>query len=121
MAHEEFLKQAGNDDGIIFCVKEEVEKFKRILIESSDVEQNIIIIKNIELFSNDIFDLVSTRQKLIISGDVNKAIFKEKILAKKYLTNILFSSLGNMDVPDLEKYEGFVMSETLQGKTTLHN
>lgn len=112
MAHEEFLKQAGNDDRATFCVKEEVERFRALLEENNDLDDTLIVIKNIELFSEDIFDLASAKRKCIVSGDVGKSPFKEKILAKKYSTKIFYSPLEGEDVPPLEKYHGFLFPTT---------
>ena len=65
-------------DKVIFYTKEYVSDFKNF-IENAN-EDRIIIIKNIELFEESIFDLLSTRNKIIISGDLSKCSFKNKIL-----------------------------------------
>lgn len=116
-AKEEFVKQVGTiDDKIIFFVKEEVEEFRKLLTKSDDI---IIIIKNIELFGENIFDLVSEKTKLIISGDITKCSFVNKILEKPFKTKIFFSKLKDINIPQLQKYEAYLLSDNLSGIATL--
>ncbi|MEK7654014.1 MAG: hypothetical protein AAB345_01890 [Patescibacteria group bacterium] len=116
-AQEEFVKQVGSSNqNANFLTKERAGNFKTLLAESTD---RIIFIKNIELFSDDIFDLVKENERLIISGDINQCSFKKKILEKSFTTKIFFTQLNGFDVPELQKYKGFLKSENLQGLTSL--
>lgn len=116
-APEEFTKQVGSfDNSVSFFVKERAEDFKKKLSKTND---EIVIIKNIELLTEDIFNLVTGVQKLIISGDISRCSFKKKILEEPFATKVYFSGLESSDIPKLEKYSGFLNSKNLQGITRL--
>ena len=119
MAEEEFKKQLGMDsykDKVVFYTKENVSEFKKFVNNSNNTKR-IIFIKNIELFDEDVLDLILTRNNIILSGNVEKCGSKQKILNKKFNTKIFFSSLENMTFKLLQKYEGFLVSNNLQGMT----
>ena len=93
MAEEEFKKQVGGDfdkDQAVFYTKEKVSEFKQELGNLNN-DGKAIIIKNIELFEEEIFNLVFSKNKIILSGDVNKCDCKNQILSKNFKTKILFS------------------------------
>jgi hypothetical protein len=120
MAEEEFAKQVGKEygDKARFFTQEKVEVFKKILA-SENTNHVVIVIKNIELFAEDVFDLVSEKQNLIISGDVNKSGIKNKILEEKFTTQIYFSPFESIELPALNKYEGFVIGGDYKGISSL--
>jgi hypothetical protein len=119
MAEEEFRKQVNQDygkDRIIFYTKERISEFKEFVADQNNQER-IIFIKNIELFDEDIFNLISSKNKIILSGDINKCSFKDKILNKKFNTKIFFSPFNDVKLPALQKYEGFLVSSNSEGVT----
>ena len=120
MAEEEFAKQVGNEygDKARFFTQEKVEEFKKIL-GSENVDDMIIFIKNIELFGEDIFDLVARENNVIISGNISKSNIKEKIQAKKFNTQMYFSPFENVEIPKLSKHDGFIISNGYKGITYL--
>jgi hypothetical protein len=69
------------------------------------------------LFKEEIFDLVLPKDKIVLSGDINKCSFKNRILNTKFKTKIFFSALGNFTFKLLQKYEGFFVSDDLKGIT----
>jgi endo-1,4-beta-mannosidase len=118
-AEEEFKRQVGGDfdkNYAVFYTKEQISEFKRFL-GNLGAEERVIILKNIELFGEDIFDLISGRNKLIISGDINKCNFKNKILNKKFNTKIFFSPLDVVIPSMLKKYDAFFVWDGLKGIT----
>jgi hypothetical protein len=119
MAEEEFKKQLDRTsykDKVYFYTKEKVSEFKEVLINANNAE-SIIFVKNIELFEKDIFDLVLPKNKIILSGDLNKCNAKEQILNTKFNTKIFFSQFHDMKFAVLRKYEGFFVSNNLKGAT----
>lgn len=120
MAEEEFVKQVGNYDRekVKFYTKEKVEEFKKIII-SENTNNFVLVVKNIELFGEDIGDLVAGKHNVIISGDINKSEFKDKLLDKNFTTQIYFSPFENVDLPQLNKYDGFISSGDYKGITSL--
>lgn len=117
MAEESFVKIVGTSTAK-FYTKEKVEEFAEALRNGSSVKR-IVFIKNIELFSLDVFQLVSAMDTVVISGDLVKSTIANEVLAKKYITKIFFSPLENIVLPQLNKYEGFVMADDFCGVTRL--
>lgn len=120
MAEKQFRDQVGVSKGeITFFTKEYILDFKDKISLISNIDDYIILLKNIELFDEEIFDFVSKHKKYIISGDFNKCIFQDKVLDKGFRTKIFFSKFHGVDVPMLNKYEGYVISDKIKGVTKL--
>ncbi len=123
MAKQEFKKQtsllSAEDDRVIFFLKDQAEEFTKCMDTLLDINDRVIIIKNIDLFEERVFDLVSEKQKLIISGDIDTCSFKDKILSKKFKTKIYFSDLKGIELPELQKYQGFLEKDNVSGITTV--
>ena len=118
-AEEEFAKQVGGvfyKDQVVFYTKEKVLEFKEFVINPNNGKR-IIFVKNIELFGEDVLDLVLAKDKIVLSGDVNKCDSKDQIFDTKFNTKIYFSNLDNVVLPALQKYEGFFVSGNLEGVT----
>jgi len=119
MAKEEFFKQidplSAGDDKVIFCLKDQINEFSHLVDTLPDINERVIIIKNIDLFDEKTFGLISSKQKIIISGDINKCTFKDKILNKKFETKVIFSELENIKTPELQKYQGFLIEDNNSG------
>ncbi len=123
MAKEEFLKQVGSsyksNNSVIFCSKDKVEEFTKLATTLPDINERVVIIKNIDLFDEKTFDLISNKQKIIISGNISKCAFKDKILHMKFKTKVIFSEIEVTRIPELQKYEGFLMKGNISGIATV--
>ncbi len=117
MARDEFYKQINSlqDSNAVFYSQEQVEDFAKDIKTLPDIGERVVLIKNIDLLSEEIFNLVSTKQKCIISGDINRCVFKDKILNKMFKTKVLFSKLEGMGMPDLQRYQGLMVKSNLTG------
>ncbi len=119
MAKEEFFKQIDSllteDNKVIFRLKDQVKEFNHLVDTLPDINERVIIIKNIDLFDEKTFDLISNKQKIVISGDIDKCTFKDKILNMKFKTRVLFSELENLKTPELQKYQGFLTKDNISG------
>ena len=134
MARDMFLSLTTDrkDSGTIFT-PEEIEKEKEktaIIVKSGDeklfletleklpdISERIIFIKNIEHFSEELFEAVKDYKKIIFSGDLDRCKFKDKLLHMDFKTNILFSTMQstNFALPELGQYEGLLLGENLGG------
>ena len=121
MAHEEILRQIPNitEEDILLYTKDQLDKFDEALSLIENVNERVIVVKNIELFTEELFDHVSSYQKIIISGDIDKCSYKEKIMTKYYSEIILFSDLNKIILPTLEKHQGYLKSKSEEGFITL--
>lgn len=118
MAEEQFIQQVGIEHSrAIFFTKEKTDLFTKALANAN--KETIIFIKNIELFNQNAFEILQSRHNIIISGDLSKLTYKNQLLANKFTTEIYFSPLPEKTVPQLEKFQGFVMTKGYKGFTTI--
>ena len=101
-----------------FFTKEKTEEFLNFISKIPDMDDAIVLVKNIEFFSEEVFNTVKSINNLILSGDVNKCSFKEELLQNTFITKIYFSSLDEQ-LPELNKYEGLFVSQNHIGRVSL--
>jgi hypothetical protein len=136
MARENFLEQIGtNHSGIAFVDSiPELEKAlsaQAIILKSGDenlfieavkvlpdLHERVVLIKNMEVFGETVFDVSLSLEKIILSGNIDACISKGKIVKKNFSTIIVFNQpeikIG-FNVPPLEKYTGFLFSDAKKG------
>jgi hypothetical protein len=132
MAREEFMAQiagSGKEEDVFYLEREEdiaeAAKFGAVIVKSgdselclrafeilSDIKERIVLVKNIEtILTGALFSAVKGHDKLILSGDLDGVGFSGNITRLDFKTKIFFSKpVANtgVDVPDLEKYVGFI-------------
>ena len=118
MAEQEFRQQVSIEQtSAKFYTQDKVNEF---IEELRDVTRNtIVIIKNIELFDIKLFDAIRDVGNLIISGEIDKTVLKGQLLSKKFVTEVYFSPLNSKEVPQLERFQGYVISDDYKGTTQL--
>lgn len=98
------------------------ELFLKATKKLSDIDERIILIKNMEVFGQAVFDICLKYQKLILSGNIDKCIAKKQIRQKKFNTIVAFTKpeidLG-IKIPALEKYVGYWWSKDKEGQAKL--
>lgn len=136
MAKENFLQQVGPDHSKIAFVNslselQEAKNTQAIILESGnealfleianslpDLHERIILIKNIEVFSEKVFEVYLNLEKVILSGNIDTCVAKEKISQHNFKTIIAFNqptiSLP-ITVPVLEKWRGYLSNDTGSG------
>ncbi len=140
MARENFLEQIGNDHSDVAFVDSisELEKSlnaQAIILKSGDealfleavkilpdLQERVVLIKNMEVFSEVILDISLTIEKIILSGNIDTCVTKEKIAKKNFKTLIAFNQPEieiPLTVPVLEKYASFLLSDITGGVLTL--
>ena len=139
MARDEFIRQTNDGKNtilaeksdniselikksVIFIARENTDLFVDLVAKLSDIDERLILIKNIDFFPEEVFDIAKSKSKLMISGDVDKCSFKEKIMQKSFKTKVVFSKpmfdVG-FQIPELSKYQGYLWEENKQGIVTL--
>lgn len=142
MARDNFLNQVVIDNPNIANIDspeelEGAEKAQAIIIESGnatlflnaiknlpDLNERIIFIKNIEIFSQEVYDACLESKKLILSGDIDECDFKDKIPNQQFKTIIAFNQPAtkiNIEIPKLEKWDSYLSSKNQNGILTLEN
>lgn len=123
-AKEEFRKQiAGfiNDDALIIESGDE-ENFIKELDNINDLSERIVLCKNIENYSSNLFNKLKGQELVIFSGDIDKCEFDEQLANKDLKTKIFFSYPGKIEIAnkiDLPKYKGLVISQKYNGIISL--
>jgi hypothetical protein len=107
---------------VIFIPREKEELFIEAAHTLPDIDDRVILVKNIDLFNAKIFEAVKDRKKIILSGDLDKCIYKDQILKLDFKTKILFSQpIADIEItiPKLEKYKGYLFSGNSNGIISL--
>ena len=142
MARENFMEQVvGRESDVAYV--ESVEEFeknknaKALILKSGDedlflrvapgledINERVVLIKNIEVFDESIFDFVLGFQKVIFSGDIDKCEAKGSIMKSKFRTIVVFSK-PKVPLPfqmlELQKYQGYFWGEARKGVVRLEN
>lgn len=123
MAKEEFKKQIGSNaaNAIIIESGEEDDIIKEIKA-IADLEERIVLLKNIDTYSRKMFNNLKDLKLVIFSGDLDKCEFAESLINKDFPTRIFFSSSKKFPyriTPNLAKYCGEMISEKHKGVISL--
>jgi len=136
MAKDNFLQQIKNKENQITYIKKEkdlinAERSQAIILKSgeeklylnaikkiSDIHERIILIKNIEIFSDKLINQSLKMKKIILSGDIDACHNKKQISNKTYKTIIAFSQPKTklpISIPQLKKYQGHLSNNNKKG------
>jgi hypothetical protein len=136
MAKDSFLEQVGTDHSQISFVTntdelKNAQNSQCIIIESGnenlfiesikilpDINERVVLVKNIEAFSMPIFDHSLNLNKIIISGDIDNCVAKDEIIKKSFETIVAFNKTETVlpiEVPVLEKWSGYLSSQSKKG------
>ncbi len=129
MATDNFLGQIGSDNSNVAIVKnmedlKQYENSQAIILDSGneilflqaikelkDINERIILVKNIEAFSDELLDSCLNFKNIILSGDIDTCVSKEKIIKKTFKSVVVFTKPEtslSIDVPELEKWTGYL-------------
>ena len=132
MARDELIEQIGKSDDLVifdpsvsidkvnksravFILKDEVEYFPKIVKGLIDIDEWVVLIKNIDLFSEREYRVVENHKKSILSGNLDKCSYKDLILKREFESRVFFSECSDFDVPRLNKYKGYFVSREQSG------
>ncbi len=136
MAKDNFLEQIGPDHSkITFASTIEDLKYNKdseVLIldsgnenlfieaikELEDIDERVILVKNIEAFGQDVFKVCLDLNKLVLSGNIDMCVAKAEILQKSFESIVVFTKPEiplSIEVPELEKWTGYLSSENNTG------
>lgn len=109
MAKQEFKKELNNNvpKNVIIIENENPAELDKIISEV-DTGQTIFV-KNFELIPEEISKKLLERELLIIAGDLEKVVVKDEVF--KFPTRIFFSNFSGIEIPNLEKYQGYIFSK----------
>jgi hypothetical protein len=133
MAKEELFHQSGKDK--LYEIGNETDithipNDKSLVIQSGNktlfqqtiqnlnhLNDYVIFIKNIEEYDETLLKDIPKNQRIIISWNLDACLFKENLLHKVRTSKILFTKSKDSDIqiPDLEKYESYLINEKTHG------
>lgn len=138
MAKDSFLQQIGGHESKVDYVSDTRQlatDAQAIVLESGneglylqaierlgDLDERIVLIKNMEVFGDAVIDSCLQSQNVILSGDIDKCASAKRIANKQYETIVLFSQPDTaltVKPPKLEKYTGYLQSTDRQGLVTV--
>ncbi|NVN97072.1 hypothetical protein HXX01_02450 [Candidatus Nomurabacteria bacterium] len=120
-AKELFRNQLGsrvNDKNIIIIESGDEENFIKELDNIGDLDERIVLFKNIEEYSQNLFDKLKNHKLTIFSGDVDKCAFSNSLMKMDFKAQILFTYPENLEIEnkiDLPKFSGHIIGERLNG------
>jgi hypothetical protein len=119
-AKELFKDQLGGrmNDNIIIIPTGDEDAFIKKLDEIKDIDERIILFKNIEEYSIKLFDKLKEKKLVIFSGDIDGCVFGEQLIEKEFKTKIFFSYPDKIKLEDqvvLPKYNGLIIGDRNNG------
>ncbi|MBU0569797.1 hypothetical protein KKB40_03375 [Patescibacteria group bacterium] len=134
MAKDNFLQQIKGEESKTAFITDENQlntNAQAIILESGneklflqavekldDINERVVLVKNMEVFSDAVFDSCLRLQKIILSGNLDECSMKKQISEKQYKTIVLFSKSETplkVEPPELEKYKGYLWSDSEEG------
>ena len=87
-----------------------------------DLDERIVLIKNIERYGREVLDGLADQRRLILAGDIDLSPFAPEIWARGAATRLYFSRPATFevgDLPELPKFQGFAAGRRLGGLVRL--
>ncbi len=110
------------NDNIIIIPTGDEDDFIKELDTIKDLDERIILFKNIEEYSINLFNKLKDQNFVIFSGDIDKCEFGEELMKKEFKTKIFFSYPEKFEVEnkiDLPKYNGHILGDRYNGIISL--
>ncbi len=135
-AKDNFLEQTKGMESKIFFVENkdmlaEAQNYQAIILKSGDsdlymealktlpdISERVALVKNFEIFDQNILECSVKLEKIVLSGDINKSMVKKQISDKLYKTVITFSESEtsfSFKIPVLNKYVGYLKTADKEG------
>jgi len=138
MARDNFLGQikgggpnvsyASNEEGldsnfpIIIIESGNQELFLKALNKLEDINERVVLVKNIEVFNKETIESCLMLENVIVSGDIDLCYSNRQIMDKQFNTIVIFSNPKTtlpFSIPELEKYKGYLWSLDVKGIVTV--
>ena len=117
-AKEELRKQIKTEDGAIIIDSGEEQDFINTIKNTSDLNERIVLIKNFDIYSRKLFEIVKELKLVIFAGNIDNCQFFNEIVNKDFNAKIFFSQpekYPQEGLDDLPKYHGRIFSQDKNG------
>ena len=122
-AKEAFREQiVNNQENALIIETGEEQVFIDTIKEVTDLSERIILIKNIDNYSEKIFNAVKDLKLVIFSGDLDNCSFADKLIEKDFVSKIFFSQserYPQKELDNLPKYVGKIIGINHAGTISL--
>jgi hypothetical protein len=122
-AKEEFRKEINNNETNAIVIDSGEEKvFIETLKNTPDLSERVILIKNMENYSPELFNAIKDLKLVIFSGNLDECKFADKLIKKNFSTKIFFSQskiYPQDGLTELAKYTAKVTSDKYKGIISL--
>ena len=118
MAKEEFRKQINNDGEGSIIESGDEKNLLKLLKEDPDLLNRVVLIKNIDKYSPELFSAIKDLKLVIFSGDIDKCKFADDLMKKYFVAKIFFSQSEKYPKEGLEnlpKYSGKIIGDKYNG------
>jgi len=118
-AKEEFRNQVGaNLENAMIIDSDDEDDFINIIKNIQDLSERVVLIKNIDSYSQKIFESVKNLKQIIFAGDLDSCQFADDLLKKNFSSKIFFSFSEKDPMEELKslpRYSGKIVSEKYNG------
>ena len=118
-AKEEFRNQVAADvDKAIIIESESEDEFIKIIKTIPDLSERVVLIKNIDSYTQKLFNAINDLKLVIFSGDLDKCQFADNLINLNFASKIFFSFSEKCPVEGLKeipKYFGKIVGEKYNG------
>ncbi len=118
-AKEELRKQINkNEDKAIIVDSGEEQDFINIIKNTPDLNERIVLVKNFDIYSQELFKIVKELKSVIFAGDLDNCQFSDELISKDFTTKIFFSQSEKYPqegLDDLPRYQGRMFSQKKEG------
>ena len=122
-AKEEFRNQIKtNSENAMIIYSEDENDFINIIKNIPDLSERVVLIKNIDAYSQKLLEAIKNLKLIIFSGDLDNCQFADELLKNKIGTKIFFSYSKKDPIEGLEslpKYSGKIISKKYSGTIKL--
>ncbi len=92
--------------------------FIEVMQQLQDVNDRVVLVKNMENYSVALFDQIKDKKSIVLSGDIDKCAFFAEIKNQRFSTVIFFSQPAKYPIDHfrkLKKYQGMIVSQRYHG------
>ena len=121
-AKEEFKSQVGKNNKAIIIESEDENIFIETIKNIPNLSEIVVLIKNIDSYSSNLFKAIKDLKLIILSGDLDKCRFANNLLEKHFTSKIFFSYSEKYpleELKDLPRYCGKIISYKYNGMIRL--
>ena len=104
------------EEQVIVLNSAEGSDFIQTLKFLTDLEERVVLLKNMDAYDQNVYDVVCNLKNVVVSGDIDKTVFDESLTKKEFSTKIFFNQSAKYPIDDFNqpgKYQAVVIGKRL--------